>query len=407
MKKFFCYIIILFISFSCSAQKSLFPEWDVFTKLNELTTQYNTIFESTSNKPTVSTVQQLLNLNDRIDVMIDSTWPVPYLGFMKRVEANVCFLTAETFTKLPGFFDNKNNMQLALKKINKGFESLQNFSRAPYQAYLTTNSDGTERRTIEVDEGRPMRNRGQIELQNGQDSLALNDFLNSYKNTYTIYGQQMQLETKHYPFLMATLITQLSKNQNKYDERTVNFCIGILEEGEYPDSMLLAQGKTVEQINYWHDLRPLIYKTLDGIAAHGPRVQYYIPFPQASRANKYEWFILALSKLDAADMLQTLDLSRERSKDNLGNRFTMVLTAYCGGIISRNDNPEAVAASEAILQKHFRDRVDVGEEWYHYFDGPDCSEIKWLADRMDKYPIDGDERKWIEKGMKKCKKYLK
>ena len=191
----------------------------------------------------------------------------------------------------------------------------------------------------------------------------------------------------------------------KYDQRFVNFCVRMLHDNKLSDEDY--QKRTANWKLQWNSLEPLINKAIEEAIADntGPQYNIYISDDvDRLKTTSFDWLILLVNKFDSNNKFAPFE--QVAGKEVLANRVIFNLVHYCANIVEGSATPEVTAAANSLLQKHFTQMADVAILWTKSPSLHSCPEIKWVADRIDKYPVDEKKKKDVQKSMKKCHKYF-
>ena len=383
----------------------------------------NTLINKSNLEPLSKTeMQQLVDVTTEAESRLNwSGWASIYVGYLKRSEAKILFSVASAISKQPGFYSNKELMQMTLGYINRGVDYLGQYNQSVYAPYVEVNiqylhdangrTTGTTggRISVKVDEYKAVLLRAGINEYLNNDDKALEDYYKIVRSNftdvvYTLYSlSPLNDDNIESNYFVARRIMELSLRLKKYDQQLVSFCVGALA-GNTID-LADAQNRSAAWKTNWGKLEPLIYKALDEAAADNSETKYIINFKDdvdRSKSTSYDWMITLMNTFDSRNKLITLQ-EKTRAHDG-GNRNVMNLVTYCFSITEGNASPTLTAAADALLQKHFSEMVDVAKTWYSSSDQYDCPKIAWISQRMDKYPVADNDKKWVLKKMKKCGK---
>ena len=418
MKKYIVICLLMLCVKIAFSQDTFFPPYSNYSELeNLLSVKYKGLLSKNNfNILSKDDLQKMSDIVTNIESKLNwSGWASIYVGYNKRAEAKILFNAAEVFSEQKGFYQDKNQMETALGYINRGFDYINQYSPSLYPPYVEINviyqhdangkTTGTEGQKISVpiDENKAIALRSHINEYLGNTDKALDDYYASTHGKFSLspYNDD-KIETA---YSVANRILELSSKTKKYDQRLVNFCIWALSNNKVNTEE--AGQRSAGWKLRWSKLEPLIMQALDAAAAENSATKYVINLKDESflnRSTDYDWIIPVINKFDSRHKLITFQESSR--KTDPGNRTVYNLVNYCSRIVEGNASEEVTTAANAILQKHFAELAEVAVAWSSTGSDTGWEQVKFVSDRIDKYPVDEKQKKAIEKSMKKCKKYL-
>ena len=418
MKKYILISLLMVFVTAAFSQQTVFPPYSNYSELENLVSvQYKELITKNSfNTLSNDDLQKLADIITHVESSLNwSGWAAIYVGYNKRAEAKILFNTAQVFSEQPGFYQNKNLMETALGYINRGFDYMNQYSPSVYPPYIEINvqyqhdangkTTGTEsqKMSVPIDEGKPVMLRSRINEYLGNTNKALDDYYATTEGKFSLSPvNDDKIETA---YSVANRILELASKTKKYDQRLVDFCMWALTNNKVNAEE--AGRRSAVWKSHWSKLEPLIMQALDAAAAENSGTKFIINLKDESfinRSTDYDWIITVINKFDSRDKLMTFQQSSR--KTDPGNRMVYNLVNYCSSIVEGNASEEVTTAANAILQKHFAEMAEVAVVWSSTGSDTGCEQVKFVADRMNKYPVDEKQKKAIEKSMKKCKKYL-
>lgn len=400
------------------SQKTSFPPYSNFAELEDLVTnQLNGLSEKDIFEPLSKTdLQKMMDITTRVENIINlGGWAGIYLGYLKRAEARILFSTANIMSNQPDFYKNKNLLETALGNINRGFQYLSQYSSSEYPPYVEVNTTYThdsqgrstgstsQRMSVKVNTDEATLLRSQIYEYLGTGDKALDDYYTMVNSNYTLSPYDESKVDDAYA--VANHLIELAIRMKKYDQRFVNFCVRMLHDNKLSSDDY--QKRTANWKLQWNKLELLINNSLDAVIADNPGSQYNIYIGDdvdRLKTTSFDWLILLVNKFDTNNKFAPFE--EVSGKQVLANRVIFNLVHYCANIVEGSATPEVTTAANTILQKHFTQMADVAILWTKSPSLHTCPEIKWVSDRMDKYPIDEKKKKDVQKSMKKCHKYF-
>jgi hypothetical protein len=418
MKKCVILFISLMLAGNLFSQKTSFPPYSNFAELEDLVTnQLNGLSEKDIFEPLSKTdLQKMMDITTRVENIINlGGWAGIYLGYLKRAEARILFSTANIMSNQPDFYKNKNLLETALGNINRGFQYLSQYSSSEYPPYVEVNTTYThdsqgrstgstsQRMSVKVNTDEATLLRSQIYEYLGTGDKALDDYYTMVNSNYTLSPYDESKVDDAYA--VANHLIELAIRMKKYDQRFVNFCVRMLHDNKLSSDDY--QKRTANWKLQWNKLELLINNSLDAVIADNPGSQYNIYIGDdvdRLKTTSFDWLILLVNKFDTNNKFAPFE--EVSGKQVLANRVIFNLVHYCANIVEGSATPEVTTAANTILQKHFTQMADVAILWTKSPSLHTCPEIKWVSDRMDKYPIDEKKKKDVQKSMKKCHKYF-
>jgi len=396
MKKIlFTLLSFVIIHFAVAQEKKVFPNYSVFESLENIVGEFlGYIKKSKLNPLTPAEFENCIKVTDRAEAMMNLDWQRVYIGYIKRVEANVCFKTAQLISQQPGFYTSQPMMKQAQKYIESGFAYLNQYDHRNYPPGIDEGNNKVA--TISVDDDAPRRLLAYINENTGDPIAALRSYYGHFDQLYNLYVANGNLP-EDYMYTLANHILDLSVTIQQYDQNLVNFCFGVLvynDHGKYQSDWMKPA-----EITRWSILKEKLLKTLDQVVENAPKgSKYRFTIPEDYLRNtEKSWVLPLFNKFDTHDMLSTM------TADGAGNRTTLDLIQYSLLVVDQHVGGDAEAAANALLQKHFNELIGIAKTWYKETGSDNCGPIHWIASLMDKYPTDQQGKDYIKKRVKKCK----
>lgn len=400
-------ILIIFLAiFYCNksfAQKiPIIPRFGVFELLRTEYNKFDSLLQKNDKSPlNREELKMLVESSNALKELIDTRWQQQiYVGYLKRVEANICFHVVSVLKSTQRYKDgDKVFLKQLLDLLKEGIDDLHKYPPSQYPQYIITDEDythpseneihiATRKMIIEIDEMWAYRLMAILNEKLGNVDDAINDAYTAYEQRGNITSrllEQSSGELDESTYSLANNIFNACNTYKKYDQRFWNFCLGLRD---YKRFFYEAQ-KGLEAIAALENSNLKIHAVFDN--------------PDEIKNKDFDWLLLLLYKLDSKNML--IPQNQDLNDFKYPTRAYLDMVHYAMERINANATGEVLIAATAIANKHFNDAIELIKIWSK--NNTDCDRIKWASGNMDKVNTDEENKKWITKKMKKCGKEQK